>query len=318
MNEEINLNELFEEESKTIDRSSEKKKNKLIAESEKEKHSKRKKKKDKNSIAYKAKSIMLKSVLPSALTGLLCFLVGAVMFSNDNSSTKKVMSAQTIKKSNKALEKADAVKDTQIESLKRQLSQLTTLDTDGQKTLTADGKEPNNLAFVSDVNSAVTSNLEEFLTKVLAISPTANDSEIQTLRSDLSQYFTAEAGASTLYSFLTGGSSAKELGEKTVKIGSPTVTLASSENSDSRRYLVVVPFAALNSEKIYNAFYVVQMTKDYKISDIKYAGYSDSIYTKVPHQLYKSEDEVNNLKAPAPVAQEKKSSKTDQSSEDHK
>ena len=261
---------------------------------------------------------MLKSVLPSALTGLLCFLVGAVMFSSDNSSTKKVMSAQTIKKSNKALEKADAVKDTQIESLKRQLSQLTTLDTDGQKTLTADGKEPNNLAFVSDVNSAVTSNLEEFLTKVLAISPTANDSEIQTLRSDLSQYFTAEAGASTLYSFLTGGSSAKELGEKTVKIGSPTVTLASSENSDSRRYLVVVPFAALNSEKIYNAFYVVQMTKDYKISDIKYAGYSDSIYTKVPHQLYKSEEEVNNLKAPTPVAQEKKSSKTDQSSEDHK
>ena len=143
MNEEINLNELFEEESKTIDRSSEKKKNKLIAESEKEKHSKRKKKKDKNSIAYKAKSIMLKSVLPSALTGLLCFVVGAVMFSSDDSSTKKVMSAQTIKKSNKALEKADAVKDTQIESLKRQLSQLTTLDTEGQKTLTADGKEPN-------------------------------------------------------------------------------------------------------------------------------------------------------------------------------
>ena len=118
--------------------------------------------------------------------------------------------------------------------------------------MTADGKEPNNLAFVSDVNSAVTSNLEEFFTKVLAISPTANDSEIQTLRSDLSQYFTAEASASTLYSFLTGGSSAKELGEKTVKIGSPTVTLASSESSDSRRYLVVVPFAALNSEKIYN------------------------------------------------------------------
>ena len=118
---------------------------------------------------------------------------------------------------------------------------------------------------------------------------------------------------------MTGGSSAKELGEKTVKIGSPTVTLASSENSDSRRYLVVVPFAALNSEKIYNAFYVVQMTGDHKISDIKYAGYSDSIYTKVPHQLYKSEDEVNNnLKAPAPVSQESKSSETAQSSKDSK
>lgn len=318
VNEEINLNELFEEESKTIDKSSEKKKNKLIAESEKEKHSKRKKKKDKNSVAYKAKSIVLKSVVPSVATGLLCFVVGAVMFSSDDSSTKKVMSAQTIKKTNKALEKADAVKDTQIESLKRQLAQLTTLDTDGQKTLTADGKEPNNLAFVSDVNSAVTSNLEEFFTKVLAISPTANDSEIQTLRSDLSQYFTAEASASTLYSFLTGGSSAKELGEKTVKIGSPTVTLASSESSDSRRYLVVAPFAALNSEKIYNAFYVVQMTGDYKISDVKYAGYSDSIYTKVPHQLYKSEEEVNNIKAPAPVSQETKSSETESSSEEKK
>ena len=316
VNEEFNLDELFEEESKTIDRSSKKKKNKLIAESEKEKHSKRKKKKDKNSLEYRIKSIALKSVVPSIATGLLCFVVGAVMFSNDDSSTKKVMTAQTIKNSNKALEKADAVKDTQIESLKRQLAQLTTLNVDGQKTLTADGKEPNNLSFVTDVNSAVTSNLEEFMTKVLAISPTASDSEIQTLRADLSQYFTAEASASTLYSFLTGGSSAKELGEKTAKIGSPTVTLASSESSSSRRYFVIVPFAAIDSEKIYNAFYVVQMTSDYKISDIKYAGYSDSIYTKVPHQLYKSEEEVNKMKASTSVSQDSKSSESTQSSKE--
>lgn len=309
MSDQLNLEDLFSEESKTVDKSS--KKNKLISESEKEKHAKKKKKKDKNSLGNRVKSVALKSVLPAVGTGLVCFVVGGLVFSSGDTATKKVMTSQTIKSSNKALERADAVKDTQIETLKKQLATLTTIDTDGQRILTDNGKNPNNLAFVTDVNSAVTKNLDEFFTKVVAISPTANDSEIQTLRSDLSQYFTAEASASTLYSFLTGGSSAKELGEKTVKIGSPTVTLASSENENTRRYLVIVPFAAISSEKIYNAFYIVQMTKDYKISDVKYAGYSDSVYTKVPHQLYKSEEDVDKeIVAPTPATSSSSKSET--------
>lgn len=311
MNDQLNLEDLFSEESKTVDKSS--KKNKLVSESEKEKHAKKKKKKDKNSLGNRVKSVALKSVLPAVGTGLVCFVIGGLVFSSGDTATKKVMTSQTIKSSNKALERSDAVKDTQIETLKKQLAALTTIDTDGQRILTDNGKNPNNLAFVTDVNSAVTKNLDEFFTKVVAISPTANDSEIQTLRSDLSQYFTAEASASTLYSFLTGGSSAKELGEKTVKIGSPTVTLASSENENTRRYLVIVPFAAISSEKIYNSFYIVQMTKDYKISDIKYAGYSDSVYTKVPHQLYKSEEDVDKeIVAPTPATSS--SSKSENSS----
>ena len=55
------------------------------------------------------------------------------------------------------------------------------------------------------------------------------------------------------------------------------------------------------------------MTKDYKISDIKYAGYSDSVYTKVPHQLYKSEEDVDKeIVAPTPATSS--SSKSENSS----
>ena len=143
----------------------------------------------------------------------------------------------------------------------------------------------------------------------MAISPTANDQEIQSIRSDLSSYFTSEAGVSRLYTLLTGGSAAKELGQKTIKVASTTVTLATSESENSRKYLVIVPFATASGDKIYNAFYVVEEDKDHKISDVKYAGYSDSAYSKVAHQLFKTEDQVKNeIKAP-----NDKSQSTDQS-----
>lgn len=293
MENEINLDELFAKESETIDDSARSKQSKLVKTSDKSKQLNAKKKKDKNSFGEKAKRVIVRSIIPSVATGAVCFVVGGLIFSKDDVVTEKVMTAQTIKSSNPALENANSVKDTQIESLKRQLSELTKID-GTQQILTDAGKDPNNLAFAIDVNSAAIKGLDDFFTKVLAISPTANDQEIQSLRTDLTQYFTSEAGVSKLYTFLSNASAAKELGQKTIKIASPTVTLASSESQNGKRYFVIVPFATASSDKIYNAFYIVEEDKDHKISDIKYAGYSDSAYSKVAHQLFKSEDQVNN------------------------
>ena len=304
---EINLEELFAKESETIDSSARSNQpSKLVKQSEKSKN-KRQKKKDKNSTSGKVKRILLKTVLPSVATGAVCFFIGGLIFSKDDTATEKVMTAQTIKSSNPALENANSVKDTQIESLKRQLSELSRLE-GSQQILTDNGKDPNNLAFAIDVNTASIKGLDDFFTKVLAISPTANDQELQTIRSDLSPYFTSEASVSKLYTFLSNASAAKELGQKTIKVASPTVTLASSESANRRRYFVIVPFATSSSDKIYNAFYVVEEDKDHKISDIKYAGYSDSAYSKVAHQLFKSEDQVNNeIKSPNDKSSEKSS-----------
>lgn len=314
MENEINLDELFAKESETIDDSARSKQNKLIKTSDKSKQSNVKKKKDKNSASEKAKRVILHSVIPSVVTGALCFFVGGLIFSKDDTATEKVMTAQTIKSSNPALENANSVKDTQIESLKRQLAELTKIE-GSQQILTANGKDPNNLAFSIDVNSAAIKGLDDFFTKVLAISPTANDQEIQSLRTDLASYFTSEASVSKLYTFLSNASAAKELGQKTIKIASPTVTLASSESQNSRRYFVIVPFATSSSDKIYNAFYLVEEDKDYKISDIKYAGYSDSAYSKVAHQLFKSEDQVNTeLKSSNEKSQSNEQSSTKSSS----
>lgn len=310
MENEINLDELFEKESEMIDDSAKSKQtSKLVKKSDNLKGQKKKKKKhDKNSTGAKVKRVMLRTVAPSLATGLVCFTVGALLFSKEDTATQKVMTAQTIKSSNSALENANSVKDTQIESLKRQLAELSKAE-GSQNILTDNGKNPNNLAFTTDVNSAAIKGLDDFFTKLMAISPTANDQEIQSIRSDLSPYFTSEAGVSRLYTLLTGGSAAKELGQKTIKVASTTVTLATSESENSRKYLVIVPFATASGDKIYNAFYVVEEDKDHKISDIKYAGYSDSTYSKVAHQLFKTEDQVKNeIKAP-----NDKSQSTDQS-----
>lgn len=316
MENEINLDELFEKESKSIDDSARSKQStKLVKQSEKSKNSKKKKKKkDKNSAGEKVKRVMLKTVLPSVATGVFCFIVGALLFSKEDVATQKVMTAQTIKSTNSALENANSVKDTQIESLKRQLAELTKVE-GAQNILTDNGKNPNNLAFTTDVNSAAIKGLDDFFTKLLAVSPTANDKEIQTIRSDLSSYFTSEAGVSKLYTLLTGGSAAKELGQKTIKVASTTVTLATSESENSRKYLVIVPFATTSGDKIYNALYVVEEDKDHKISDIKYAGYSDGAYTKIAHQLFKSEEQVNKeLKATNEKSQSSDQSSTKSSS----
>ena len=316
MENEINLDELFEKESKSIDDSARSKQStKFVKQSEKSKNSKKKKKKkDKNSAGEKVKRVMLKTVLPSVATGAFCFIVGASLFSKEDVATQKVMTAQTIKSTNSALENANSVKDTQIESLKRQLAELTKVE-GAQNILTDNGKNPNNLAFTTDVNSAAIKGLDDFFTKLLAVSPTANDKEIQTIRSDLSSYFTSEAGVSKLYTLLTGGSAAKELGQKTIKVASTTVTLATSESENSRKYLVIVPFATTSGDKIYNALYIVEEDKDHKISDIKYAGYSEGAYTKIAHQLFKSEERVNKeVKAPNEKSQSSDQSSTKSSS----
>ncbi len=314
MENEINLDELFEKESKTIDDSARSKQtSKLVKQSDNHKNQK-KKKHDKNSAGAKVKRVMLRTVAPSLATGLVCFTVGALLFSKEDSATQKVMTAQTIKSSNSALENANSVKDTQIESLKRQLAELSKAD-GAQNILTDNGKNPNNLAFTIDVNSAAIKGLDDFFTKLMAVSPTANDQEIQSIRSDLSSYFTSEASVSKLYSLLTGGSAAKELGQKTIKVASTTVTLATSESENSRKYLVIVPFATTSGDKIYNAFYIVELDKDHKISDIRYAGYSDSAYSKVVHQLFKTEDQVNSeIKAPNEKSQSTEQSSTKSSS----
>lgn len=315
MENEINLDELFEKESETIDDSARAKQtNKLVKKSDNHKNQKKKKKHDKNSTGAKVKRVMLRTVAPSLATGLVCFTVGALLFSKEDAATQKVMTAQTIKSSNSALENANSVKDTQIESLKRQLAELSKAE-GAQNILTDNGKNPNNLAFTTDVNSAAIKGLDDFFTKLMAVSPTANDQEIQTIRSDLSSYFTSEAGVSKLYTLLTGGSAAKELGQKTIKVASTTVTLATSESENSRKYLVIVPFATTSRDKIYNALYIVEEDKDHKISDIKYAGYSEGAYTKVAHQLFKSEEQVNNeVKAPNEKSQSTEQSSTKSSS----
>ena len=301
--EEINLDDLFEEEKATTSKS--KSNNKLVKKSEKEKHDEKKKnKKMQKQVTSTFKNIMLKSVLPAAVAGGVCFIAGAIMFTDNSAEiTKKVQVAKTVKSSNEALEKADAVRDAQITTLKKQLSELTSLNKDThQQELTEAGKDKNNLAFVSDVNAAVTHGLDEFFTKLIAVNPNATEEELKNVRSEMTSYFTSEAATSKMYSLLTGPASSKELNDKTIKIGSATVSLASSSNVDTRRYLVVVPFAALTQKKVYNAFYIVQTDSSYKISDIKYAGYSDSVYTKVAHQLYKTEDEVNKeIVAPEPA-----------------
>lgn len=301
--EEINLDDLFEEEKESTSKS--KSNNKLVKKSEKEKHDEKKKNKKAQKHAASAfKGIMLKSVLPAFVVGGICFVAGAVMFTDNSAElTKKVQAAKTVKSSNEALEKADAVRDAQLTTLKKQLSELTSLNKDThQQELTEAGKDKNNLSFVSDVNAAVTHGLDEFFTKLIAVNPNATEEELKNVRSEMTSYFTSEAATSKMYSLLTGPASSKELNDKTIKIGSVTVTLASSTGSDSRRYLVIVPFAALGQKKVFNAYYIVQTDSSYKISDIKYAGYSDSVYTKVAHQLYKTEDEVNKeIVAPEPA-----------------
>lgn len=293
MHEEIDLNELFSKESKDID-DSKKSTNRLISSDSDEKR----KKKNKDSVSSKVKSIALKSVLPSVVTGLVCFVIGGVIFSGDDQTSVKVQQAKTIKSSSTVLENLNSVKDSQIESLKKQLSEMITTDSSGNQILSSNGQNVNHLAFTKDVNAAATGGIDEFFTKLISINPTASDSELQALQQDLTKYMTDASATSELYSTLTGGSAAKELGKKTTKISSATVTLARSDSASHRTYLVVVPISTPKDEKIYNAFYIVQMTNDYKIDYAKYAGYSSGAYYSKIHELYKSVEEVNeDLKA---------------------
>lgn len=290
-NEELDLDELFAKETKEIDSSQKEKSNKLVGTSEADKRKKKSKKK-KDSFGYKAKSVALKTVLPSVLVGAMSFGVGALMFSKTDDVSKKVQQAQTIKSSSSVLEDLNTVKDVQIESLKRQLANLTTIDKEGNQILSPNGLNANNLAFTRDVNSAVSGGIDEFFTKLIGISPTANESEIQAIQPDLTKYMTNASASSELYSTLTGGSAAKELGKKTTKVSSATVTLARSDDENQRVYLVAIPIATPEDEKFYNAFYIVQTNKEYKIEFAKYVGYSGGAYTAKLNELYKPAKDI--------------------------
>lgn len=292
-NEQIDIEELFKKDVEEID-TSRKVSNKLV-ESASDSDKKKKSKKNKDGVAYKAKSILLKSVLPSVGTGLVCFVLGGLVFSSGDSASQRVQQAQTIKSSSTVLENLNSLKDSQIESLKKQLAEMTTTDQSGNQLLTQNGQNVNNLAFTKDVNSAVSAGIDEFFTKLISISPTASESEIQSIQPDLTKYMTESSASSELYSTLTGASAAKELGKKTTKISSATVTLARSDNENNRVYLVAVPISTPSDEKIYNAFYIVQTNNEYKIEFAKYAGYSGGSYSIKLHELFKSSEEIANM-----------------------
>lgn len=284
--EELDLNSLFQSESKEVDSSKSEKNNKLIGKSAADKL-KKKSKKRKDSFGYKAKSVIVKSILPAVGAGLICFVLGGLIFSKTDDVSQKVQQAQTIKSSSTVLEDLDGIKNVQIETLKKELANLTTIDKDGNSVLTQNGQNANNLAFTRDVNAAVSGGIDEFFTKLIAINPTANDSEIQAIQPDLTKYMTKSSASSELYSTLTGGSAAKELGKKTTKISSATVTLARSDSETQRVYLVAVPISTPSDEQFYNAFYIVQTDSEYKIEFAKYVGYSGGPYSAKLNELYK-------------------------------
>lgn len=281
------LDDIFGTEKEEIEESSKKEKsNKLVGKSETDKQLKKSKKK-KDSFGYKAKSIVLKSVLPAVGTGAICFVLGGLIFSKGDDVSQKVQQAQTIKSSSTVLENVNSVKDLQIETLKKQLANLTTMDKEGNQILSTNGQNANHLAFTRDVNAAASGGVDEFFSKLIAVNPTANESEIQAIQPDLAKYMTSASATSELYSTLTGGSAAKELGKKTTKISSATVTLARSDD-DNRTYLVSVPISTPSDEQFYNAFYIVQMNKDYKIEFARYVGYSGGPYALKLNELYKT------------------------------
>lgn len=281
------LDDIFGAEKEEIEESSKKEKsNKIVGKSETDKQLKKSKKK-KDSFGYKAKSIVLKSVLPAVGTGAICFVLGGLIFSKGDDVSQKVQQAQTIKSSSTVLENVNSVKDLQIETLKKQLANLTTMDKEGNQILSTNGQNANHLAFTRDVNAAASGGIDEFFSKLIAVNPTANESEIQAIQPDLAKYMTSSSATSELYSTLTGGSAAKELGKKTTKISSATVTLARSDD-DNRTYLVSVPISTPSDEQFYNAFYIVQMNKDYKIEFARYAGYSGGPYALKLNELYKT------------------------------
>lgn len=285
--EELDLNSLFQSESKEVDSSKSEKNNKLIGKSAADKL-KKKSKKRKDSFGYKAKSVIVKSILPAVGAGLICFVLGGLIFSKTDDVSQKVQQAQTIKSSSTVLEDLDGIKNVQIETLKKELANLTTIDKDGNSVLTQNGQNANNLAFARDVNAAVSGGIDEFFTKLIAINPTANESEIQAIQPDLTKYMTKSSASSELYSTLTGGSAAKELGKKTTKISSATVTLARSDSETQRVYLVAVPISTPSDEQFYNAFYIVQTDSEYKIEFAKYVGYSGGPYSAKLNELYKA------------------------------
>lgn len=311
-NEELDLNSLFEEESKEIDSSQKDKNNKLVGKSEADKMKKKSKKK-KDSFGYKAKSVILKSILPAVGTGALCFVLGGLIFSKTDDVSQKVQQAQTIKSSSTVLEDLNSIKDLQIETLKKELANLITLDKDGNSILTKNGQNANNLAFARDVNAAVAGGIDEFFTKIIAISPTAGESEIQAIQPDLTKYMTNAAASSELYSTLTGGNAAKELGKKTTKVSSATVTLARSDNESQRVYLVAIPISTPSDEKFYNAFYIVQTNSEYKIEFAKYVGYSAGPYSAKLNELYKPTKDSKDAKKDE-KKEEKKDEKKDEAS----
>lgn len=282
------LDDIFGTEKEEIEESSKKEKsNKLVGKSETDKQLKKSKKK-KDSFGYKAKSIVLKSVLPAVGTGVICFVLGGLIFSKGDDVSQKVQQAQTIKSSSTVLENVNSVKDLQIETLKKQLANLTTMDKEGNQILSTNGQNANHLAFTRDVNAAASGAVDEFFSKLIAVNPTANESEIQAIQPDLAKYMTSSSATSELYSTLTGGSAAKELGKKTTKISSATVTLARSDDDNQRTYLVSVPISTPSDEQFYNAFYIVQMNKDYKIEFARYVGYSGGPYALKLNELYKT------------------------------
>lgn len=304
-NNNVELEELFGEESQRTSTKSQRVTPHLNSESS----SSTKKKKQINDIEHKFNSIMMKSVLPAFLTGAVCLFVGAVAFRQDNSAAIKVQTAKTIKQSSDVLDNLDNVQSSQIEALKKQLSDVTAGKDEARV------KDENSLKFINDVNKSSYDSLDPFFNKLVALQPTASEEEVQLLQQDLKQYMTDSAATSELYDILKGPSAAKELGAKTVKSAGVVVSMLSVPDDNSKIYAVSVPIIA-KDEKSYNSLYVVKMNNtDNKILEVRYAGYATGAFTNEMNNFMLTKAEAASKDGQTVIASSTEQSSTPPSSE---
>lgn len=207
----------------------------------------------------------LKWILPVA--GVLLFLAGLIAgFTtaprHDGPVQPQVKPVQAVKGLNGVLDETVHLYQDQLSTLQAQLGVL------GQNT--SDAIVRNDVSAIVQQQTDINKTLDPFFTTLFTLPLGADDNERATFRDELSKFMAPGKSVSVLYNLLSGSSPARQLSTPIRKTGSVIATYSAVSKDAGHIYQVVVPFATVNG--VQSAVYMVELTVDHKINDIKYVG----------------------------------------------
>ena len=195
-------------------------------------------------------------------SALVLLITGIIMGASINSSSTQAPKATAIEKKAPVLEQLETLKDSQLKALQKELAGFKANGANIDKDF---------YAMFAATQQKHTGLIDDFLTDVMNISPTATEDELKVVRDGLKNKMSKNAGTTTIYDVTSGKSAAKDLDVKGKRSAASTISPVLFTDK-MQIYTVITPFTT--EKKTFLQLSVIKIVDD-KIDNYQYVGLLD-------------------------------------------